>query len=354
MPAGRATPAAGIRSSRAPPYDRLVTQPLSDADAELLMTAAVMYYERSASQKEIAERLGVSRPTVSRLLGRARSSGIVRIEIVPPHVDPQMSDRLRERLALESVHIAPGRANEADPGPLLAGALGTALDEARLGNSDVVLVSWGRAVYSLSGHVHRRLPGVIVAPAIGGNASDKPWFQTNEIARTWAAALGGSPRYLHAPALVSRALDESLREEAGISSVIGLWDTADVALVGVGAWPKPDPSYAAAGFPVDDPVLAEAAGDIAGWSFTIDGTILAYREQRRIFGVTPDQLRRIPHVICFAGSASKAQAAIGAARAGLIDVLVTDATTARAIEASLDSEPAGAPPEDAAAPQRLR
>lgn len=319
------------------PYDRRVTQPLSDEDAELLMTAAVLYYERSASQREIAERLGVSRPTVSRLLQRARSSGIVRIEIVPPHVDPGMGQRLRERLGLSAVHVAPGRANEADPGPLLAGPLGVALDAATLAGGDVVLVSWGRAVHSLSAHMHRSLAGVVVAPAIGGNASDKPWFQTNEIARLWAAALGGTPRYLHAPALVSPELGQSLRSEPGIREVVRLWDSASVALVGVGAWPKPDPSYAAAGFPVDDPVLVDAAGDIAGWSFTVDGQLLAYREPRQIFGVTPDQLRRIPHVICLAGSATKARAAIGAARAGLIDVLVTDATTARAIEAHLDA-----------------
>lgn len=315
-----------------------MTHPLSDEDAELLLTAAVMYYERAASQKEIADRLGVSRPTVSRLLSRARSSGIVRIEIVPPHVDPRVGPRLQERLGLRSVHVAPGRANEADPGPLLGAPLERALDEARLGSGDVVLVSWGRAVYSLSRQVHRSLPGVVVAPAIGGNASDKPWFQTNEIVRTWAAALGGSPRYLHAPALVSAELDATLRGEAGISGIVRLWDRAKVALVGVGAWPKPDPSYAAAGFPVDDPALVDAAGDVAGWSFTIDGTILDYRDQRHIFGVTPEQLRRIPHVICFAGGASKARATIGAARAGIINVLVTDATTARAIEAHLDAD----------------
>jgi DNA-binding transcriptional regulator LsrR (DeoR family) len=43
-------------------------------------------------------------------------------------------------------------------------------------------------------------------------------------------------------------------------------------------------------------------------------------------------------VICFAGSASKARAAIGAARAGLISSLVTDATTALAMEAVIEAE----------------
>jgi DNA-binding transcriptional regulator LsrR (DeoR family) len=321
-----------------PPRIRKVTDPITDEGTEQLMTAAVMYYEQSASQQEIANRLGVSRPTVSRLLNRAREIGIVRIEIVPPHVDPVAVDRLRDRLGLRGLHIASGRANEWDPGPLLTAPFGAALDATQLTSGDVVLSSWGRAVYSVSRTIRRSLPGIVIAPAMGGNASDRPWFQPNEIVRTWARAFGGRPVSLNAPALVSAALAEPLRSEPGIHEVVELWDSAKVALVGVGAWPKPDPSYAAAGFPVDDPALADAVGDVAGWSFTIDGEVVRHQGDRVLLGVTAAQLRAIPNVICFAGSASKALAAIGAVRAGLINVLVTDATTARAMDAYLDAE----------------
>lgn len=315
-----------------------MTEPITAEDIEVLMTAAVMYYEQSASQQEIAHRLGVSRPTVSRLLQRARDLGIVRIEIVAPHVDDAAVDRLRRRLGLRGLYVAPGRSDEADPGPVLSGPFGAALDSAALTSGDVVVASWGRQVYSVGRSIRRTLPGVVVAPAMGGNASDRPWFQPNEIVRTWARSLGGRAVYLNAPALVSASLAELLRREPGILEVVRLWDEAKLAVTSVGAWPKPDPSYAAAGFPVDDPNLAGAVGDVAGWSFTMDGTIVSLQDERVLFGITPEQLRAIPYVICFAGSVSKARAAIGAARAGLIGVLVTDATTARAMEAILDAE----------------
>ncbi len=315
-----------------------MTDPITDKGTELLMTAAVMYYEQSASQQEIAHRLGVSRPTVSRLLNRAREIGIVRIEIVPPHVDPIAVERLRDRLGLRGLHVASGRANEWDPGPLLSAPFGVALDAAPLKGGDIVVASWGRAVYSVSRTIRRSLPGVVIAPAMGGNASDRAWFQPNEIVRTLAEAFSGRPVYLNAPALVSAGLAEPLRSEPSIRDVVELWDRAKMVLVGVGAWPKPDPSYAAAGFPVDDPALAEAVGDVAGWSFSIDGEVLHLRGDRVLLGVTAEQLRAIPTVIGFAGSASKAHAAIGAARAGLINVLITDAATARAMDAYLDAE----------------
>lgn len=311
----------------------------SPDDIDVLVTAAVMYYEQGEPQQVIADHLGVSRATVSRALSRARELGIVRIEVVPPHVDPALPGRLRELLGLRGVHVASGRAEESEPGPVLAEPLTAALDEARLERGDVVLVSWGRAVNSVGRYIRREHPGVLVVPAMGGNASDRPWFQPNEIARSFAHALGAQPRFLNAPALVSPKLAESLRSEAEIAQIVELWDHAKVAVVGVGAWPKPDPSYAAAGFPVDDPALAGAVGDVAGWSFTLDGQVVHHRDPRELLGVTPEQLRRIPNVICLAGGVSKARAAIGASRAGLVNVLVTDAPTARAIDVVLADTP---------------
>ena len=292
-----------------------------------------MYYEQHRSQQAIARRLGVSRSTVSRFLGRARELGVVHIQVVPPHQDAAVSGRLATQLGLRAVHIAQGRAHESEPGPILAEPLTVALEEALLAPGDVALVSWGRAVTSAVRHIRRSDTGAVVAPAMGGYASDKLWFQPNEIVRLLALGLNGHPRFLNAPAVVSPALARALQVEAQTRSVMDLWDRAKVAVVGVGAWPKPDLSYAAAGFPVDDPALADAVGDVAGIPFTADGDLVPWPTDRQLLGVTPEQLRRIPHVIGLAGGVPKARAAIGAARAGLITVLVTDPPTARAIAA---------------------
>ena len=46
-----------------------------------LITAAQMYYEENMTQAEIAKSMGISRPSVSNLLNKARREGIVKIEI---------------------------------------------------------------------------------------------------------------------------------------------------------------------------------------------------------------------------------------------------------------------------------
>jgi DNA-binding transcriptional regulator LsrR (DeoR family) len=303
---------------------------------EPLVTAAIMYYEAGRSQEQIARHLGVSRPTVSRLLGRARQLGIVRIEIVPPTVDPSLANHLQERLKLRAVHIAAGLADADDPAPVLAGRTNEALGDIGLRAGDVIVVAWGRALHSLARYQLIPRPGVVVAPALGGSSEDRPWFQPNEIARQWAAALGGTPRYLHAPAFVSSALKRSLVQEEGIRSTLDLWDTATAALVGIGAWPKHDPSLVAAGFPTDDPAIGDAVGDVVGRFFTEDGTLAHYADEPRLLAIAAERLRRIPHVVGIAAGVEKARAIVGAAQARLINTLVTDTVTARAVVDRLD------------------
>lgn len=63
-------------------------------DRMLMAKVADLYYLRDLTQQEIADRLGFSRPTVSRLLRRSRAAGVVRIEVIAP-------DGLQHRLARE-------------------------------------------------------------------------------------------------------------------------------------------------------------------------------------------------------------------------------------------------------------
>ncbi len=62
------------------------------------MRAASLYYLDGLTQAEVAARLGVSRPTAGRLIARAKSDGLVRIDVVvPPDIrDDLHADEERE------------------------------------------------------------------------------------------------------------------------------------------------------------------------------------------------------------------------------------------------------------------
>jgi DNA-binding transcriptional regulator LsrR (DeoR family) len=67
------------------------------------------------------------------------------------------------------------------------------------------------------------------------------------------------------------------------------------------------------------------------------GAIVPGRPCSQLLAITPDRMRRIPHVVGISVGADKARAIVGAARARLVNTLVTDAGTAREVAALLDT-----------------
>jgi DNA-binding transcriptional regulator LsrR (DeoR family) len=301
-------------------------------DGALIVTAAHLYYVEDRSQEEVAKQLGVSRSTVSRLLAEARQTGIVRIEVTAqPPVDG-LEEELAQQLGLERVYVAHGTAAPDDPGAVLASEVGQALLDSNLSAGDALLVSWGRATWSVSHADLPKIPGVVVVPALGGLNEEQPWVQTNEIARRIAARLEGSVLLLHAPAVPSAALRDSLLTDESIRAALTRWDDAAAALVGIGAWSQAQPEPPSL-LSMDAKTLRASAGDVAGRLFDAEGAPIPYATEPRLLGISREQLARVQRRIGVAVGTQKVEAIVAAARSGLVNVLVTDMITASALTA---------------------
>ncbi len=74
----------------------------------LLTKIARLYYEEGYTQQEIANRLAISRPQISKLLKKARKQGIVKIEIIDKEEDFGVLEiKLSKKFSLNEVIIAP-------------------------------------------------------------------------------------------------------------------------------------------------------------------------------------------------------------------------------------------------------
>ncbi|MFL6555747.1 MAG: helix-turn-helix domain-containing protein, partial [Bacillus sp. (in: firmicutes)] len=72
-----------------------------------VIEAAKLYYLLDYNQNEIAKKLGVSRPTVSRLLQQAKSDGIVQINILDPTEDVEnLARQLEKKFNLKKAIVA--------------------------------------------------------------------------------------------------------------------------------------------------------------------------------------------------------------------------------------------------------
>jgi DNA-binding transcriptional regulator LsrR (DeoR family) len=301
-------------------------------DGALIVTAAHLYYVEERSQDEVAKQLGVSRSTVSRLLAEARQTGVVRIEVTAQPPVEGFEDELAGQLGLERVYVAQGAAAPDDPGVVLAGAVGQALLDSELRAGDALLVSWGRATWSISHADLPKIPGVVVVPALGGLNDEQPWVQTNEIARRIAARLEGSVLLLHAPAVPSAELRESLLTDESIRAALTRWDDAAAALVGIGAWAQAQPVPPSL-LSMDAEALRATAGDVVGRLFDANGAPMPYATEAQLLGISRDQLARIRRRIGVAVGTQKVEAIVAAARSRLVNVLVTDVITASALSA---------------------
>jgi DNA-binding transcriptional regulator LsrR (DeoR family) len=310
--------------------------------ATLLYTAARLYYEEDATQAEVAAQLGTSRATVSRVLSEAKRQGIVRIEVVPPaEARPgDLADQLARALNLANVYLATplptpgaGRTIVDVMGRPLASAVGRALSEAGLLPGDVLLVSSGRTVYEVAQHDLTPLPGVIVAPTVGGNDQPEEWYQTNEITRLVANRVGGRANYLFAPALPGPELYRSLLNDPSIQRVLDLWPHARCALMGVGAPPliRSDiPQFV----PTGSTSLRSAVGDVCSRFFDRDGEPVGFEGSDRLIALELEALRHIPVTVGVAVGKDKVESIIAAARGGYFNHLVTDPATAMDILSS--------------------
>lgn len=295
-------------------------------DLTLMHQAARLYYVDELGQAAVAERLNVSRPTVSRLLSEARRIGLVRITVHAPDTltnDPDL-ERLADALGIDRIWPAPFTGH--DLGTTLAGPVVEALREAALTAGDVLLVSSGRTVHELSLVELPATPGIVIGPTVGGMSEPEAWYQSNEITRAVAERMRGRPHFLFAQAMPSVAMRASLNQDPDFQQVTGLWDRAKVALVGVGAPPLSRDSISTS-VPLGDQGLHASVGDVCMNFYGPDGTPIDFPGSDRMVRISPDQLRAIPQTIAVAVGAQKVNSIIAAARARLYNRLVTDTTT---------------------------
>ena len=76
-------------------------------DVNTLYKIASLYYESGNTQDEIAHKVDMSRPMVSRALEKARNIGLVRISVVPPKKFTNLSKTISQALGIKEIVIAP-------------------------------------------------------------------------------------------------------------------------------------------------------------------------------------------------------------------------------------------------------
>jgi len=308
----------------------------------LMVKVCEMYYLLDMSQKEIAVRLGISRPQISRIIAQARENRYVEIKIANPYSDETaLEQRLMADFHLKDALVVRTMGATSEERMTQFSKEAAVYVDTCLGTGQTVGVMSGTTVAAIVEGMHNSGKRIVAAvPLVGGIGSEQADLHANAIAMRLAREYGGTAMVLNAPLMVSGAeTARMLREEESIRSVLDRGCTCDVSLVGIGNVEASSTTAQAGGLTAADLQTLRAAGAVSSVCnsyFDASGAEIDVLQERSI-GQRLSDLRHSKVVACAIGL-SKVAAIHSALLTGKLDMLLTDLETARALTGTAQEE----------------
>lgn len=308
----------------------------ADRPSEVVLAARVarQFYIEGISKVDIADRLGISRFRVARLLDSARDSGMVRIEIGLPggSLDAGLSAELCSAIGLKQAFVFnfPD-----DDEPALRRSLGEAAGQALMDlvtPGDVLGMSWSRTLSGLTAALTRMPPCPIVQ--LTGAVPPPDGRDLLDLVRSVARIGGGPAHVFYAPMIVDDAQTAAaIRRQTDVADAFALVSSVTMAMLAIGAWAPGLSTIYDACSPDERDAIARlgVCAEMAGVFLGEDGRPVETALDSRMIVTPGSALAKIPFVIAVAYGVSKSAAVHAAIRASMIQGLVTHTSLARAL-----------------------
>jgi deoxyribonucleoside regulator len=299
-----------------------------------LVEVAQMYYEQNLTQSDISEKLGVSRPLVSRMLNEAKELGIVTIQVHSPlDGSNTVLNQLRNLYNLRGGIIVPDTSTENTTNQLIASNI---LDFILNFSPPIVNIGigWGYIIGMFTktaetAEIQQKLAATVF-PLIGNSSVSNRDYHSNEIIRVFAEKTGAASLYIHAPAFLESEQEKRLFEESeSFKKVENAWNKMDIAIVNLGNYPSA-PDYATATRFGDLLTIKKVIGRLLCYYFDLNGSIIQ-SETDFTLQVPLTTLARCRNVVAVCSMALQPKALVGALRTGLITHVIVAESIARKV-----------------------
>lgn len=313
-------------------------------DSRLIYKCCKLYYEKDLSQQEIADKLGLSRVSVSRMIAAGKETGIVRIQVVSPNnltyssLEHKLEEKfgLKEAVVVENSPLGTSYDHQTELGTEAIHLLETYIHE-----GDIVGVSMGETLKSicLAPREETTPLGCTFVSLVGGIHVKESYedIHSNRIVHQLADKFGGEFIEFFAPALFSnKEVWEGFKKEVLIQSIFKYYNKLDTIIVGVGYTPRVGATMQRAGY-MTQPQLEQwiengAVGDVSLQLFDKDGNMEPFKEHNdRVAGMKLSDMVNVKNKIAICSGKQKAEAVMGAIKGGYINILVTDQECANAL-----------------------
>jgi DNA-binding transcriptional regulator LsrR (DeoR family) len=292
------------------------------------------YYVGNLTQQEIADRLGLTRLRVNRIIGQARADGSVRIDVRVPLADcVALAERLRERYGLADAAVLP-EMEDVDEQRRVIGEETSAMLHRLLRDGQTLGVGWGRTLRSALARMPRESFGHSWVVSLMGGLTRGSGINTFEVSTQFADALGAECWYLAAPLYCpSEASRDALLAHGELADVMRRAREVDVGLVTCG-------DMSGRSLIATMPMVREheaalrargAVGDLLGFFLDAEGRLVDHALNRQVVALTPAELKTIKVSILASGGVNKVAILRAVLSAGYVNRVVTDVACARAL-----------------------
>lgn len=293
-----------------------------------------LYYFDGLTQAEIAKKMGVSRPVISKLLNKARENGIVEIYIKDENAHTvELEHRLEKKYQLKEAIVVPAAGRDPE---MIKHSLGKAASfyiSKNINGKKSLGISWGstlaKFVQEYPYEQHQQLK---IIPLVGGMGRSLVEIHSNLLAYQLSQKMNTGCSYLYAPAMVETAeLKRRLIESEDIAMVLEEGRNVDMAVVGIGN-PYEGSTMATmqylTGEDLESLKEAGAIGDIGSRFYDQSGNEIKHPLNELVIGLDINEYKKIPEVIGIVEGSHKVESIRAALNGNYLNVLVIDDVTA--------------------------
>lgn len=293
-----------------------------------------LYYLDGATQAEIAKKLHLSRPTISRALQFARDNQIVKIQVSDPLSDlSDLREQVKERYHLDEVVIAtPDGDGTAATLDALGAAAAKYLEEVVVDN-DTLGISWGQTLAAVARHLQPSARKNIRAVYLKGTVANSTHNNyVVEVTKAFNRCFHTQAQILPLPVIFeNKDVKEMVVKDRFINEILMTGRQATVDLFTVGTT-EPDATLFELGYLSDQQIAQlqkESVGDIISQFVDEKGKIVDEDLTARTVALPINELKNTRQSILIAGGMNKLKPIKAALAGRYANVLVTDVAVAQ-------------------------
>ncbi len=304
--------------------------PKIKSETRLMIETARLYYEHNFSQQQIANKLGISRPGISRLLQKARETGIVKIDIIDPGAKgTELEAKLKKKYNLKDVIIVPNENEDNNTIKQRLGKSAVAYLNRLIKDNMIIGVSWGTTMLQVAKHIQARPTlGVTIVQLNGGVTRAEYDTHASEVAQKMGEKYRAVPFLLPLPAIVDNInVKNAILSDKNIAHTLNLGKQAEVIVFTIGKFDYESVLVKANYFDqneVDILIKNGAVADVCSRIIDNKGNISSEDLNNRTIGIELKDIKEKPFSIAVAGGKDKLKAIKAALKGKFFNVLITD------------------------------